>query len=316
MNNESFHSLFLQMTGGDDEHFFRSHWRQRVLFSQSAVPQLTSGYSYAQFIADYNRLSPHRETLVVTIGDQGTRKMIRPDKDWGIDSALDKGSSLVVQALLFPQDSSYLPQAWSKFIALHYDLCSYLLPGLPQGINPEGAVATVDIFCTSVDTSTGGHYDTGDVFYFVLDGEKEWTLELVPDPETVLRLFSTEGKYMLDHAPQKEHVTITVRPGDCLYVPPFTYHRVSSQGRSLAVSIGLPAYTEATLLKANLVRLQRQLLMWKPLPSFPRKFQDLHEEAQRETENRVFALLNSMSTSVLDGGTGLQSNSRQLRTES
>lgn len=292
-----FHTLFLQMVGGDKEFFFQNYWRKRVLFSQAAIPQTQFAYSYEHFMQHYHETRPLDQSLVVTIDDNGKRKMVRPTDDWATGSGLE-GASLVLQALLLPETISGIPEIWQRFRQLHYDLCAYLLPGFPQGAQPDGAVAAVDLFCTSQDSSTGGHYDTGDVFYFVLDGEKEWTLELEPDPQTVLRLFSIKGKYMEDHPTQKEHIVITIKPGDCLYVPPFTYHRVRSHGQSLAVSIGLPAYTEATLLKVALERIQREWLIWKPLPSYPDAFTHLSHNADEETRTRILHMLDAMKQAV------------------
>lgn len=103
---------------------------------------------------------------------------------------------------------------------------------------------------------------------------------------------------MEDHPTQKEHIVITIKPGDCLYVPPFTYHRVRSHGQSLAVSIGLPAYTEATLLKVALERIQRERLMWKPLPSYPDGFTQLSHEADEETRARILDMLDAMKQAI------------------
>ena len=301
MLKSEFQVLFSRLIGGDEEEFFNRYWRQRVLLSKGAVPSLPHPYTCEEFIAEYKRMNPYGESLMITIDDKGVRRMVRPDREWSSSGELDKGTSLVLQAISLVRDSATVPFVWRYFVDLHYDLCGYLLPGLPPGLQPDGAVAAVDIFYTSGETSTGGHYDTGDVFYFVLDGEKEWTLELTPDPETVLQLFVAKDKYMNDHQPKREHIAVTVQPGDCLYVPPYTYHRVSSHGPTLAVSIGLPTYTEATLLKTVLTRLQREGLIWKPLPSFPQNRTRLFDEAQEETRKRLAGMLDGIGRSIPAG---------------
>jgi len=286
------------MIGGDEESFIRNHWRKRILFTQSAISREIFDYPYDEFLNDYKQVKPLNETLVVSIDDQGTRRMVRPSDELTAQHMLDGGASLVLQAFHLLDSLPNMPETWRVFRRLHSDLCSYLLPQFPRETHPDAAVAAVDIFCAGENTSTGGHYDTGDVFYFVLDGEKEWTLEFEPDPETVLNLFRVNGRYMQDHLPQREHKTIKIRPGDCLYVPPFTYHRVRSQGRSLAVSIGLPAYTEATLLKQVLERLQLERLIWEPLPSYPDRFAQLFQEAEDDTRSRVLALLDAIKRKI------------------
>jgi len=160
--------------------------------------------------------------------------MSRPRQGDVIDAALNRGLSVVLQALLVPENLSEIPHQWRWFVTLHHALCDYLLPGLPYSGHLGGAVTALDMFCTSSETSIGGHYDTGDVFYFVLQGEKEWTVELAPDLETGLRLAAEGTNYTLDRPSLREHMKILVRPGDCLYVPPYTYHRVRSFGQSLA----------------------------------------------------------------------------------
>jgi ribosomal protein L16 Arg81 hydroxylase len=199
--------------------------------------------------------------------------------------------SVVLQALLLPANLPRLPDQWSWFLALHRSLCDYLLPGFPSRLLPGGPIAALDVFCTASDTSIGGHYDTGDVFYFVLDGEKEWIVELIPDIDTGLRLAAEGTNYKLDRLPQSEHTTICVRPGDCLYVPPYTYHRVSSHGRSLAVSVGLPTFNELTLIRNSLVRIQREHALFDPLPSFPRTHRSLSCDAETETQRRTLSAL-------------------------
>lgn len=299
MLNSDFHSFFTRMIGGQADEFFDLHWRQRVLFSKTTVPPVPHPYTCAEFISDYKRENPYAESLIVTIDDESVRRMVRPHRDWSTSGSLDDGGSLVLQAIMLPRDSAKLPAVWRYFVDLHYDLCAFLLPDIPPGSQPDGAVAAVDIFYTAGEASTGGHYDTGDVFYFVLDGEKEWTLELTPDPATVLQMLTSEdNKYMNDHQPTREHVTIRVQPGDCLYVPPYTYHRVSSHGPTLAVSIGLPTYTEATLLKTVLTRLQREGRIWKPLPSFPANRAMQSQEAQDETRKKITEMLDAMDRSI------------------
>ncbi|HXO86129.1 MAG TPA: cupin domain-containing protein, partial [Gemmatimonadales bacterium] len=128
-------------------------------------------------------------------------------------------------------------------------------------------------------------------FYFVLEGEKEWTVELTPDPAEGHRLAAEGTNYLLDRAALNEHLAIGVRPGDCLYVPPYTYHRVRSTGKSLAISFGLPTFTEITLLQVALNRVQRERMLYEPLPSFPRSENQLFCDAEQEVRRRSRGVL-------------------------
>lgn len=283
--------MFPRMIGGDETLFFREYWRKRTFFADSVLPQLRSFYGTTRFIEDYKRLGFNDATLLVAVDADGKRNMVRPEHADEVSAALAGSASVVVQSLLLPQDLEGIPPQWWWFLDLYDALCDYLLPGFPSNLVPFGPVAAVDIFCTLSETSSGGHYDTGDVFYFVLEGEKEWTVELVPDLEVGLQLAARKINHTIDRRPLREHQQIRLKPGDCLYVPAYTYHRVSSRGPSLAVSIGLPTFTETTILAHTLSRVLMERALCEPLPSFPRTQPDLFREAEHETTKRVVAKL-------------------------
>ncbi len=286
------------MFGGNEEQFFHDYWRKRLLFLHSAVPEFRDFYSRTRFLEDYRRLNFHKASLLVSIDQQGNRRMSRPSDVSSLDCALSSGISLVLQALMLPAQLEQLPREWSTFLDLYHALSEYLLPGLPLRKQPGWAVAALDFFCTSTKTTIGGHYDTGDVFYFVLDGEKEWTVELTPDMNMGLKLASEGENYTLDRCPVNEHVTISLTPGDCIYVPPYTYHRVCSTGDSLAVSVGLPTFNELTILRFAIARMQKDRIPRCPLPSFPLTQPALYQQAQNEIKERSLrALESALSTS-------------------
>lgn len=294
MLNMDMRDLFPQLVGGDESRFLREYWRKRTLFTTAAVPDLCKFYDHDGFLEDYRRADFHGATLVIGVDDQRHRVMLRPGNGEVVNQALTQGLSVVLQALLLPEDLKELPEHWLWFLKLYDGFCSHLLPGFPSRVQPGGAVAAVDFFCTSSETSTGGHYDTGDVFYFVLEGEKEWTVEMVPDKEEGHRLTAKGENYTMDRPSLKEHMIVRVGPGDCLYVPPYTYHRVRSTGRSLAVSVGLPTFTEVTLLRAELSRVQTEQMIYDPLPSFPQSEDELCRAAQQEVRERVRGILDPL----------------------
>jgi ribosomal protein L16 Arg81 hydroxylase len=280
---------FARMVGGNEECFFREYWRQKTLLVEGALPQFMNLYDCPRFIEDYRRVNWHQATLVITIDGQGNRRMGPPKAQSSVDEALNQGRSVVLQVLLLPENLANRPAIWGKFATLYRDLCDYLLPSFPSGTRLGGPVAALDIFCTSAESTSGGHYDTGDVFYFVLEGEKEWTVELAADLEMGIRLASEGSK--VDLEPRKEYMKVTVKPGDCLYVPPYTYHRVRSHGRSLAVSFGLPTFTELTLIRSCAIRMQTERHDYQPLPSFPKTQGALFEAAEEEIQSRTLQAL-------------------------
>jgi ribosomal protein L16 Arg81 hydroxylase len=281
--------VILHMVNGNEAKYFDDYWRKSTLFAGAVLPHLRNFYTYDRFVEDYRRLDFHKATLVITVDQEHDRKMERPQQIDLVEAALSDGKSVVVQALEIPAETlTDTPEQWRWFVGLHKSLCDYLLPVFPR-VRVGEAIAAVDIFCTSSDSCSGGHYDTGDVFYFALDGEKEWTVELVPNNKEGLRLAAESGKF--DLPPSKKCAKITVRPGDCLYVPPFTYHRVCSRGKSLAVSVGLPTFTETTFLMNSLVRIKQEGRLYGPLPSFPREQSSRYMSAQQEVRRRLLAAL-------------------------
>ncbi len=279
--------LVTRLMGGDEQSFLTDTWRRRTRLVQDCVRELCGGYSYPDFLADYRALDFHEASLLISVDEQKQRRMSRPTSTAQVEEALERGMSVAVQALLLPSTLERLPVRWRSWIALHKAICQQLLPDFPHEVRSGGAVAALDLFCTKSETSIGGHYDTGDVFYLVFDGEKEWTVELAPDAATGHALAAEGTNYRRDRPPLHEHARLVVRPGDCLYVPPYTYHRVLSAGPSVAASFGLPAHTEVTLLAALLSELQQREQLFAPLPCFPGSAPRLRDEARAETRVRL-----------------------------
>jgi len=295
----SIRDIFRKIVGGDEERFFRDYWRKRTLFTESALPCLQSFYDLDQFVRDYHELGCHDSTLVISVDKEKKRRMLHVTQSESVDSALARGMSVVVQALLLPKNIS-IPEKWQWFIDLHRGFCDYIFPAFPAGLLFSGPVAAVDLFCTLSESCSGGHYDTGDVFYFALSGEKEWSVESVSDFENGHRLASESNKS--DLLPRGEHMEINVRPGDCLYVPPYTYHRVRSTGPTLAVSLGLPTHTGLSLLRASLIEIQKEKLLHLPLLSYPRDHDMLFRLAEEATRERIIRAVDLLKGTALGIG--------------
>jgi ribosomal protein L16 Arg81 hydroxylase len=217
-----------------------------------------------------------------------------------VSQALEQGSSIAFQALRLPIGLPRMPEKWKWLIELHSALCRYFLPGFPTSRFPGAPVSAVDVFCTISESTTGGHHDTGDVFYFPLEGEKEWTVEYRPDWDTVHDLHKAQLLSAMDLEPAKETNTVVLSPGDCLYLPPYTYHRVRSNGPSLGVSFGLPAFNAIHLLAHKLSSVASRTEFIKPLPSFPEDEQSAYIAARTEQRRQLGELL-EVSLEQLDG---------------
>jgi ribosomal protein L16 Arg81 hydroxylase len=294
-----FGSAFRQIIGDSEESFFQTYWRQRPKLSKAVVPELKNFYSYKRFLQDYTTLASHRgpltlgATLILDITDNGLRNMTRPLNIEEVNSALTQQKSIVLQALLLPK-SRIVPKEWLRFRDLYDNLSRYLLPAFPRPISANIPISAVDFFCSPSSHSTGGHYDTGDVFYFVLEGQKRWAVEIAADIDVGARLAAEESNSSIDRNPLKQYIEIIVEPGDCLYVPAYTYHKVSSETVSLAVSIGIPTYCEATYFLATAHSMLHQSRLRRPLPTFPAHLTELTQAARAEVERRVNAALHDL----------------------
>jgi hypothetical protein len=147
----------------------------------------------------------------------------------GLFSAFDKGATLVV----------------SRFHELHAALMRYCR-GLEQ-VFLHGVQANIYL------TPPGAqgfrvHYDTHDVLVLQVQGEKRWRLwdgQPVPRP-------TWRTPWPGNIEPEGEPATLTMRPGDTLYVPRGVLHDAAAQDGdepSLHVTIGLLDPSFATVLR-------------------------------------------------------------------
>jgi ribosomal protein L16 Arg81 hydroxylase len=282
-----------QMMGGDAKQFLDVHWRQRILVVRDCLPELRTFYTVKEFLDDYFQVDYHGESLVIDTAD-GARRFTVPASYSVVSQALKQGSSVALQALRLPPDLAKRPEKWKWMTELHTAICKYFLPGLPLERFLGAPIAAVDVFCTMSASTTGGHYDTGDVFFLPLEGEKEWTVEYHPDDSIAERFYKMQSPAGLDLEPTKETTTVVVSPGDCLYVPPFTYHRVRSTGPSLGVSYGLPSFNAIHLLAHQLSSLVHQSEFTTLLPSAPESEHSAYTTAKREQGRLVRELLQSL----------------------
>lgn len=288
---EDFARVFDKMIGGNSKSFLRDYWRKQVFLARGALPFLERFYSCSEFWNDLTHYAKPDLVLSVELSEDGTRLMRRLDQLPPCLSDVKTNMSIVLQGMCVDYKCFNLPAQWLWFRNLYQFLWQHLLPTFPQRVQSGGAICALDMFLTTGPCSVGGHYDTGDVFYFVLEGEKEWSVELIPDLELALSLAIAGTNYTVDRKPSPECSRITLYPGDCLYVPPFTYHRVCSHGASLGISVGLPAFSELTLLRAAFNAAKADPRMLEPLPSYPLSDPVAHEHAITVTVERLLKSL-------------------------
>jgi ribosomal protein L16 Arg81 hydroxylase len=280
------HDVVRTMIGPDEGAFFTRSWRRQFCVFRQCLPALRRAYGLDAFLRSYLELDYHPATYVLDVASDQRRFRVPANREAVLD-ALSAGRSIAVQLLRLPPDLAAMPAEWRWLTDLHAALCQRLLPDMPRAQFPGKPIEAVDVFCSRSPSTTGGHYDTGDVFYFALDGEKEWTLEHGPDLARACELRSAGLLARLDCQPRHATEVVTVSPGDCLYVPPHTYHRVRSNGPSLAVSFGLPTFSVLELLQHELFKLRNDTTFVNPLPSYPYEMQALSRAAGLERRERM-----------------------------
>jgi ribosomal protein L16 Arg81 hydroxylase len=289
--------LLTRMMGGDEDRFFRQYWRKRTLFSKSCCAEFRRLYDSNQFLEDCQRSHCGEALLTVSV-NSGRRTLRSSAEPHTVLNALQDGLSVVLQSLLVPNSTPNLPQPWIVFRSLHRALAEYLLPDFPLDTTYGGPISAVDFFCSLSESSTGGHYDTGDVFYFVLEGAREWTVEREPNLEKGIAFALERADHDLE--PTADCDVFCVRPGDCLYVPPYTYHRVRSTGTALAVSLGLPTFGEVHLLLHLFADIRKPGYLYQPLPTFPLTQPLLLAMARAERRAMRSRTVHEINTRLLD----------------
>ncbi len=114
-----------------------------------------------------------------------------------------------------------------------------------------------EAFWSRGDAAAPVHYDDYDIIVLQLKGRKRWFISTDPSP------LPNEWKTLLNVAPTLEHFAeVEVEPGDMLYLPRGTTHRVDALSDSLHLSIG---FAPLTLREAILACLDHLSDLERPL---------------------------------------------------
>ncbi|MCQ8870182.1 JmjC domain-containing protein [Vibrio splendidus] len=282
--------------------FVSNYWRKQTLFIKGGSDITKELYNIDKFYCDYEKIDYHDWSFLIEI-EKGKRNWKKVISKNCIDDAKESQHSLAFMPLYIPDEKKkYISKEINFFINMYHQISNYLMPSFPSDNKWEWISSGVDMFISDNKGTIGGHYDTGDVFYFILEGEKEWVVEKKPDFEFCQKLAKEQGISALsnqDLAPRNEYDRILLKPGDILYVPPLTYHRVTSRGKSLAASIGLPAFNEVSYLRymADLFKDEGELLI--PFPSYPREYSDLNKNSHSEFIERMRKTLEKLNVETI-----------------
>jgi hypothetical protein len=191
-----------------------------------------------------------------------------------------------------------MPDAWKPMRELYARLYEavgmlYLTPKTSED---------VDLFFAGADSCLGTHFDTTDVFTLQLSGERRWLVEEVHDLTSILDVGRDPHWYPTREiafpGPPRE---IVLRPGDALYLPAYTIHRVQGGSReSVSLSLGLRAYNEIDIVEHLLAGLRRtEYLRHPPFPGIPPSLPDAHADARLDLLERVRSLLGDLDAMAL-----------------
>lgn len=279
--------------------FVSNYWRKETLFIKSGSATTRDLYSIANFYRDYEKIDYHDWSFLIEI-ENGKRNWKKVTSNRCVFDAKERQHSLAFMPLYIPDEKKkFISKEINYLINMYHQISNYLMPSFPSKNKWEWISSGVDIFLANDEGTIGGHYDTGDVFYFILEGEKEWLVEKKPDQEFCQKLVKEQGISALsnqDLSPKNEYEIVVLKPGDILYVPPLTYHRVTSRGKSLAASIGLPAFNEVSYLRymADLFKDEGHLLL--PFPSYPREYSELNKTSHSEVIKRMRNILEKLDS--------------------
>jgi ribosomal protein L16 Arg81 hydroxylase len=120
----------------------------------------------------------------------------------------------------------------------------------------------------------GTHFDDHHVFILQVDGSKRWSISprtacaappgnLVDSPEAVASFRARHPEIALTRPDESAFVEHELRPGDCLYLPPGTWHRTCAGDHSLALTLSLSGARLGQLLSKVAVRQLERSPRWR-----------------------------------------------------
>jgi hypothetical protein len=214
--------------------FLAAHWDREAVHVRGDVER----YAALMDVADWRarrELGATDAALVDERGVQHQRRIAQAD----IDAALASGATVCA-------DVSASPRLAAALLVLR----DRLVPG------PEPAFAK--LYASPPSAGFAMHMDAHHVFVLQLEGRKRWTYSprpVVTAPlhggkiveGTAVHTFPREGAPIIGDdgtalaAPRSDElVTVELLPGDCLYLPPGSWHTTRAIASSVAVSVSPP----------------------------------------------------------------------------
>jgi ribosomal protein L16 Arg81 hydroxylase len=273
---------------GDTETFFSKYWRKEPHFAPGAAAALRHGYDVEQFLAD---MVATQSVPYLSVGARdGNRYFTKHETAQSLRDSVGEGGVCAVKMSKIWHGQ--MPPSWGWMRALFGSLCRrasmlYLSPGRTED---------VDMFLAGPNSQLGTHFDTTDVFTLQLFGERKWTVDQDTRVDQVLGFSRSPDWYPAKEidftGPTRE---FTLRPGDALYVPAYSVHRVTGVTWSVSLSLGLRAFNELDVVEQLLETIRLTSYPdFRPLASVPESVLDAHVDAKLGLVHRVRALLQKL----------------------
>ena len=225
----------LERCTGDPSAFLKEHWQRQPLYRPQAdssafadvlsfadVGELLSGrgmrHPAVRVVEGGTKIPRHQYTTTARLGGEPVSDVVHPGRLWDRFAA---GATIVLNSLqrYWPPVSRFCRELETS-LSHAVQANAYVTPSREQGLNV--------------------HYDTHDVFVLQLSGAKHWKLF---GEGMALPLASQHGSSTLtfDDPPAAE---MTLRPGDCLYVPRGHLHAAQSgDDVSVHLTVGILTFT-------------------------------------------------------------------------
>lgn len=266
------------------------------------LPELLGDVPYAQFLETHYTRAP--------LVRRGTARALKALMNWNVvdrlvdqtacdlvlvrDGEVHRGERPASAACRAMFEEGY------SIVLRDADRHDYGLAGLGRAFRADlGGDLALQLYCTPPSHhSFGWHYDTEEVFFLQLSGEKVFTLrentvDPLPVPETLPRVLELER----ETSPEQ---TFALAPGDWLYIPSGWWHRSVAQSPSLSISVGVIPWTPIEVL----ARVRQKLLAdprWRRrLPAGGLGAQELGESTPQRYRDELGALAEAVRAELAD----------------
>jgi ribosomal protein L16 Arg81 hydroxylase len=278
---------------GEVSTFFREYWHRKPLYAPAADPTHAIQYGTEQFLMDMVVTQP--APYVAVRAHEGKRVFSTHDTAEALRAAVSDGSVCSMKiSKIWHRD---LPGSWIPLRSLFANLCRAAAMVYMSSPRSED----VDIFLAGPESCLGSHFDTTDVFTLQLVGERRWVVEERLSLERSLEVGRdpswNPAKEIDFQGPTWE---VTLRPGDALYVPAFSVHRVTGVSWSISLSLGLRAFNELDIVEHLLEQLRlTRYMSYPPTAGAPESLAAEHAEEKLELMRKVRAVLSQVEGLVL-----------------